>query len=158
MDVRKRQSRHICRNMIPASKCRRCWRKPLGFLIICLVSSFFDFFKQLNKYIQTQRYLNGKIISEDLDTLHLRFHHHTERSHRDFEMFKVVVFYWSWASQRGHMYYLWTNACHMVFSSVFTASINCVFCTFHFQAYRDFYFNWSLFYFNWSLKHFKRRV
>lgn len=54
---------------------------------------FSDFFKQLNKYIQTQRYLNGKIISEDLDTLHLRFHHHTERSHRDFEMFKVVVFY-----------------------------------------------------------------
>lgn len=125
MDVRKRQSRRICGNNISASKSRTCWRKPWAFWFFALFPHFFWFlfFKQLNKYRQIQRYLNGKIISEDLDKLHLRLHYHTERS-REFETFKTVPFYWRWASQRGHLYYLWTNAYPMVFSSVFTTSVN----------------------------------
>lgn len=43
----------------------------------------------------------------------------------------------AWLFRKGNIYYLWTNAWHMVFSSEFTASVGCVFFTFHFQAYWD---------------------
>ena len=92
---------------------------------------FFFFFKQLKKKIQlTQRYLKGKIISEDLDTLHLRLHHHIKRAHRESEMLRKGGLYPSWAFLGGHSHYLWTSVWHSVFSSGFIASSGCAFSPF----------------------------
>lgn len=90
MDVREIQSRPICDDTFQHLNSELPGENLWDFLIICPGSSFVCFFKWLKEHWLIQRYLKERIISEDLNLLHLKFHHQIKRSHRESEMFRIA--------------------------------------------------------------------